>query len=111
MTEHEKTGGHFFTGLLIGGTLGALIGILFAPKSGKELRFEIQEKGEAVLKGAKDIYDNTTTKASQIVVEAEHQATELKKDVDRHLSETRRNMKEILVHDENKQAEAGVTEN
>lgn len=45
MAEHEKPQGHFFKGLLMGGALGALAGILFAPKSGKELRSDIKEKG------------------------------------------------------------------
>jgi len=53
MTEHERPLGHLFVGLLIGGTLGALAGVLFAPKSRKELRSEIKEKGSAVLKDAK----------------------------------------------------------
>ena len=100
MTEHEKPRGHLFIGLLIGGTLGALAGVLFAPKSGKELRSEIKEKGSAVLKDAKNIYADATTKAKQIVEEATQQALELKKDANRHLSETRQKTKEILAHTE-----------
>ena len=49
MAEHEKPQGHFFMGFLISGFLGALAGILFAPKSGKELRSDIKEKGSEVL--------------------------------------------------------------
>lgn len=100
MTEHERPLGHLFVGLLIGGTLGALAGVLFAPKSGKELRSEIKEKGSAVLKDANNIYADATTKAKQIVEEATQQALELKKDANRHLSETRQKTKEILAHTE-----------
>jgi gas vesicle protein len=110
MTEHEKPQDHLFVGLLIGGTLGALAGILFAPKSGKELRSEIREKRSAVLKDAKEIYADASTKAKEIIEEATHQAMALKKDADRHLAETRQKTKEILAHGEKKQAEAGVTE-
>lgn len=110
MTEHERPLGHLFIGLLIGSALGALAGILFAPKSGKELRSEIRERRNSVLKDAKDIYADATTKAKEIVEEARHQAMELKKDADRHLSETRQKTKEILSHGEKKQAEAGVAE-
>lgn len=109
MTEHERPLGHLFVGLLIGGALGALAGILLAPKSGKELRSEIKEKGDLVLKDAKDIYADTSTKAKEIIEEARHQAMELKKDADRHLSETRQKTKEILAHGEKNKAEAGVT--
>lgn len=100
MTERERPLGHLFVGLLIGGTLGALAGVLFAPKSGKELRSEIKEKGSAVLKDAKNIYADATTKAKQIVEEATQQALELKKDANRHLSEARQKTKDILAHTE-----------
>ena len=52
MAEHENQQGRFFMGFLIGGVLGALAGIFFAPKSGKELRSDLKEKGSEVLKDA-----------------------------------------------------------
>ena len=48
MEEQEKPQCHFCMGLLIGGALGALAGIFFAPKSGKELMSDIKEKGSEV---------------------------------------------------------------
>jgi len=86
MAEHEKPQGHFFKGLLMGGALGALAGIFFAPKSGKELRSDIKEKGSEVLKDAKEIYADASTRAKEIIEEATHQAKELKKEADRYLS-------------------------
>ena len=49
MEAHEEPHCHFCMGVLIGGILGALAGIFFAPKSGKELRSDIKEKGGAFL--------------------------------------------------------------
>jgi len=89
MAEDEKDCGSFLRGFVIGGVLGALAGILFAPKSGKELRSDIKEKGSEVLKGAKDIYADAGTKAKKIIEETKHQAGELKKEAERHLSEAR----------------------
>jgi gas vesicle protein len=97
MEENEKDCGSFLRGLVIGGVLGALAGILFAPKSGKELRSDIKEKGSEVLKDAKEIYADASTKAKEIIEEAKHQAGELKKEADRHLSEARQKTKEILA--------------
>ena len=97
-------------GLLIGGALGALAGIFFAPKSGKELRSNIREKGSEVLKDGKEIYADASAKAKEIIEEAKHQAKELKKDADRHLSEARQKAKEILARGEKKEAEAGEAE-
>jgi len=98
MEEYEKPPCHFFMGLLIGGALGALAGIFFAPKSGKELRSDIKEKGSEVLKDATGIYADAGKKAKKIIEEAKHQAEELKKDAERHLSEARQKAKEILAH-------------
>jgi gas vesicle protein len=100
MAEHENQQDRFFMGLLIGGALGALAGILFAPKSGKELRSELKEKGNEVLKEGKEIYTDAGMKAKEIIAEAKHQAEELKKESDRYLSEARKKAKEILARGE-----------
>jgi gas vesicle protein len=100
MAEHENQQDHFFMGFLIGGALGALAGIFFAPKSGKELRSDIKEKGSEVLKDGKEIYADASTRAKEIIEEAKHQAEELKKEADRYLSEARQKAKEILARGE-----------
>jgi gas vesicle protein len=82
MGEHEKTKVDFFKGLLIGGALGALAGLLFAPKSGKKLMSDIKENGNEFLKNAKEIYDDASTKAKELIGEAKHQARELKKEAE-----------------------------
>ncbi len=110
MAENEKHCGDFLRGFVIGGVLGALAGIFFAPKSGKELRSDIKEKGSEVLKDAKDIYTDASTKAKEIIEEAMHQAKELKKEADRNLSGARQKAKEILTRGEKKEAEAGEVE-
>jgi len=82
MEEHENPQCHFCMGLLIGGVLGALAGIFFAPKSGKELRSNIKEKGSEFLKDIKEIYADAGTKAKDIIEEAKHQAKELMKEAE-----------------------------
>jgi gas vesicle protein len=97
MEENGKDCGNFLKGFVIGGVLGALAGIFFAPKPGKELRSDFKEKGSEVLKDAKEIYADASKKALEIIEEAKHQAKELKKEADRHLSEARQKTKEILA--------------
>ena len=110
MAENEKECGNFLKGFVIGGVLGALAGIFFAPKSGKELSSDIKEKGSEVLKDAKRIYDDASTRAKEIIEDAKHQAKELKKEADRHLSEACQRAKEILAHGEKREVEAGESE-
>ena len=67
MEENERDWGHFLKGFLIGSALGSVAGIFFAPKSGKELRSEIREKGSEVLKDAHEIYDDASKKAKSSI--------------------------------------------
>jgi gas vesicle protein len=46
-----------FVGLLIGGLIGAALGILYAPKSGRETRDEIAGKTKELLGKAKEEYE------------------------------------------------------
>ena len=80
MEEYGKSQVHFFKGLLVGGALGALAGILFAPKSGKEMRSDIKKKGNKIVKDGKEIYADASTKTKEIIGEVKHQAKELKKE-------------------------------
>jgi len=82
MGKHEKPQCYLLMGFLIGGALGALAGIFFAPKSGKELRSDIKEKGSEVLKDIKEIYADAGTKAKEIIGEVKHQAKDLKKEAE-----------------------------
>ncbi len=85
MEEDENTKVHFFTGLLIGGALGALSAlavILLTPKSGKELRYQIRKKGKKILKDGKEVYTDASSKTQEIYEEVTHQAKELKKDAE-----------------------------
>jgi len=82
MEEHGKTKVNFFKGVLIGGALGALAGILFAPKSGKNLRSDIKEKGSEILHDGKKVYIEASTKAKEIFGDVKHQAMDLKKEVE-----------------------------
>jgi gas vesicle protein len=97
MAENEKNCGNFLKGFVIGSFLGALAGIFFAPKPGKDLRSDLEEKGSEVLKDGKEIYADASMKAREIIAEAKHQAEELKKEADRYLSEARQKAKEILA--------------
>jgi gas vesicle protein len=97
MMENLKTQSHFFRGICIGSALGALAGILFAPKSGKDLRYDIREKGSEVFGEGMDFYSDTRKRAQKVLKEAKHQARKLRKEADQHISEARRKAAEILA--------------
>ena len=55
--------GDFLKPKFIGGLVGAVIGILYAPKSGKETREEIGKKAEELLAKAKEEYEQALEKS------------------------------------------------
>jgi gas vesicle protein len=65
METNDGRYGHFFKGLLVGGFLGGLAGLLFAPKSGKELRGDIRETREKTFGEAKEILGKTSQQISE----------------------------------------------
>jgi gas vesicle protein len=59
----SERNGDLLKGLIIGGLIGAALGILYAPKSGKETREDIARKTEELLDKAKEEYEKAVTKS------------------------------------------------
>ncbi len=75
--HHEETS-NFSKGLLIGmltgGAVGAAIALLYAPKSGRELRSDISEMTNVYVDKAGDVLNSATERAQQIVNEGRRKA-------------------------------------
>ncbi|HOO35823.1 MAG TPA: YtxH domain-containing protein [Smithella sp.] len=56
----------FFTGLIVGGLIGVALGILFAPKSGKESREDIARKADELMAKAQEGYEKAAGKYSEM---------------------------------------------
>ena len=110
MEEEREGGGGFGWGFMIGAFLGALAGVLMAPKGGKEFRSDLRERGTQAFGNARDFYTDATLKARAILDEAQTRATELKNEIDRQFSVTRGRLREILEKAE-KEAEGKAPEN
>ena len=52
MEDHEDHKDHFGKGLLVGGLIGVVAMLLYAPKSGKELRTDLKKRMDDLKKGA-----------------------------------------------------------
>jgi gas vesicle protein len=107
MSESGFDRDSFFKGLLIGGTLGALAALLFAPKSGKELRGDIVRKGEEAVEGSKRIYNDARTRASAIITEAVDKAQALREEATEQLASARQKAEELLTNAGHKAEELG----
>ncbi len=64
-------------GLLAGGAVGAIVALLYAPKSGKELRADIKERADDLVEGADEYVHAAKSKAGEIVSEAKKRSDQL----------------------------------
>lgn len=87
-------------GLLAGGTVGAALALLFAPKTGKELRADIQERsGEYIdkagvaistaLDSAQQIVTDGRVRADKIVEDAKSKASTILSDAEKIVTEAK----------------------
>jgi gas vesicle protein len=102
MAQNEQSGvlKGLVVGLFAGGALGALLALLYAPKSGKELRADLREKADGLMEGADDmlqaaksqagkIVSDAKLRSSQLITDAKKEADTLLHDADRILSDAR----------------------
>ena len=65
--EREEGSGSFLMGLLAGTVLGAGLGMLFAPRTGSELRSQLTVQAGKLRSTANETYHQATEKVSQMV--------------------------------------------
>ncbi len=65
--EREEGSGSFLMGLLAGTVLGAGLGMLFAPRTGSELRSQLTEQAGKLRSTANETYHQASEKVSQMV--------------------------------------------
>ena len=97
----------FFIGLLAGGAIGAIVALLYAPKSGKELQKDIKNKtdeyydetekfiADAKVK-AKDLMNDGKKRSGQLVANAKSKSEELLKNAERIFTEAKNKTESIV---------------
>ena len=72
----KKSTGHFVLGAIFGMALGAIAGVLSAPKSGKETRAEIKAKGGKIYHDQKTNFGKFKQKFAKKAAEIEDEVVE-----------------------------------
>lgn len=84
MKNYQEDPASFSKGLLVGiltgGAVGAALALLYAPKSGRELRGEIAEKANGYVDKTADAVNNASERARQIVNEGRKRAENIIED-------------------------------
>ncbi|MDP2037548.1 MAG: YtxH domain-containing protein [Ignavibacteria bacterium] len=91
--EDNGMGKGLLIGFLTGAAVGSIIALLYAPKSGKELRSDIKNKSQEFMDDAEGYLSNAKEKASQLINEG-------KKKSERLVEERKENVESILYEAE-----------
>ena len=73
-----SNGGGVVIALFAGLAIGVIIGILFAPKSGKEIRNDLMDKGERLMEKGKESVSDVVEKTKDLVESGKQKIEELK---------------------------------
>jgi gas vesicle protein len=94
--NQENRGADFFKGFLMGGAIGAAFALLFAPKSGFELRADLRRK-------SRELYDETDEKlgewkehATEVLEQGKRQAEALRSQAEAKLAEARAKAEQVV---------------
>jgi gas vesicle protein len=122
MPENNSAKG-IFVGFLVGGAIGAILALLYAPKGGKELRTDIREKTDEYLGEAekyiaeakdkiRDMINEGKRKPEKLFSDAEIKSEEFLKDAEKIFGEAKLNASgKIKISKENIENEGGRFKN
>lgn len=77
MKEDNGLGKGLIIGFLTGSIVGSVVALLFAPKSGKELRNDIREKSEEWWKETEELIGQAKDKANDLINEGKKKSENL----------------------------------
>lgn len=97
MEDEKKTSWEsFLTGFVAGGLIGAGLALLFAPKSGRELREDIKKKSVELTKDVDLLYSDVKEKTAEWWQTRMKQAEQLKEEAEQKLQEAKAKATEII---------------
>jgi gas vesicle protein len=100
MSRENNIGKGLILGFLAGGAIGAIFGMLYAPKSGKELRDDLRVKSNEYLDDAdkyvaeakdraKDLINEGRKRSEKLISDAKVKSAELLKDAEKVFNDAR----------------------
>jgi len=85
----------FIKGIILGGLIGAAIGIFYAPQSGRKTREDIDRKTEQLIKKAKEEYEETLKKSGKAYESVVKELNYMESDVQEKVGEMEEKVDEL----------------
>ncbi len=92
----NNSGLEFFKGMLFGGAVGAVLGLLYAPKSGRESREELKKKSLAYKDDAEAKLELAQKKAEELLAETKKQLEEYRTELQTKVGEVKHQATHVL---------------
>ncbi len=81
--SNGNDGSDFIKGVFFGGLIGGVIALLYAPKSGKEMREEIRQRSLELMDETESGLELVQKRAEEILADATKQIDELRKEAEK----------------------------
>lgn len=94
--ESRSSWESFFQGFIAGGLIGAGLALIFAPKSGRELREDIKKRSSELKKDAELLYSEAKDKTTDWWHDGIKKAEQLKEDAETRLEEAKAKAAEVI---------------
>ncbi len=94
---YERRGGSVFGAFLLGGLVGAVLGLLFAPRSGKETRDMIAERAEDYWGQGVELYETGKERAAEVYETGKERVAEQSDQLRTKIDEARGRLQEQVA--------------
>ena len=94
--ENNKNGSYGFLAFLLGGAVGAIVGLLYAPQSGKETREIILDEGDEVVNKAVSAVRAAQDKAMAMIEDAQSRVEKLNEETNDRIQRLQEIARETL---------------
>ena len=96
MSDNSDSGFEFFKGFLFGGIVGAVVTLLYAPKSGKEVREDLRQRSLELRDDAESKLELAQKKAEELLAETKQQLEHLRREASTAVSELKGSAEHVL---------------
>ncbi|RMF69225.1 MAG: gas vesicle protein [Calditrichaeota bacterium] len=95
--SNNNDGSEFLKGFLFGGLVGAVAALLYAPKSGKEVREDLRKMSAELKDDAETKLQLAQTRADALLAETKQKLEELRREAESAVAEIKKNAMETVA--------------